>query len=119
VDGASKALFVLGLTVGGLVAGFGYVGVAGSYLGGQPFDWNNNGNRALLVVAGIGALVAGGGGLLVHANAQTRVTQHLDPGQGGLLPLDSWTRTPTWSNAAMEPKMLPPATGVPIFSCRF
>src|SRR5579863_6620342 len=96
VDRTSKALFtlgVVGMAAGGLAVGIGlyaeYTLILGSYLSETPVDWTGNGNLAVLAVAGVGALVAVGGALLVHANRLTRVTQSLDPSPTSLL-LPAW-----------------------------
>lgn len=126
VGGASKALYVVGvvgMTAGGLAVGVGlyaeYTLVLGSYLAEVPFDWSGNGTMVFLSMMGIGAIVAVGGGLLVHANLHTKVIQHLGASQAGLPLPGPWTRAPTFGATTELKNLPPPVLGIPIFSGRF
>ncbi len=128
VDGASKSALVLGivgLSVGGLSA---YIGLFVAAIGasaGLAADGDGGGNSGSnaagvgLAMMGIGVLAAAGGLALVVSNSSTTVDQSMGGNQAGLVLPGPWTRTPTWSAAAIEQKNLPPVMGIPIFSGRF
>ncbi|MGO9836734.1 MAG: hypothetical protein ACLP1X_21265 [Polyangiaceae bacterium] len=58
-----------------------------------------------------------GGIVLMVSNARTKVNQDYGASRTGIRVPDPWT--PTWNSALTEPKNLPPAVGIPIFSGRF
>jgi hypothetical protein len=128
VDGASKSALVLGiigLSAGGLAAYIGlFVAAAGASAGlVSDGDGGSGGSSNAagvgLAMLGIGVLAAAGGLALVVSNSSTTVDQSVGGNQAGLVMPGPWTRTPTWSAAAIEQKNLPPVMGIPIFSGRF
>jgi hypothetical protein len=119
VDAASKSAFVGGIygVVGGpllLLLGEGFVF---SLIGGD--GPNPPILDAGLAMMGIGVVATVGGIVLMVCNATTKVKQDLGASQTRLFLPDSWSKTPTWNTAVTEPKNLPPALGIPIFSGRF
>jgi hypothetical protein len=125
VDGASKSALVLGiigLSAGGLSV---YIGLFVAAIGasaGLVDGGGSSGSNATgvgLAMLGIGVLAVAGGLALVVSNSSTTVDQSVGGNQAGLVMPGPWTRTPTWSAAAIEQKNLPPVMGIPIFSGRF
>jgi hypothetical protein len=119
VDGASKAASVVGIV--GMAVGIpvGVIALLGDLVGAAFGGYTGDGNGGFLAVTGIAALLVVGGGLLYRANKTTRVNQRLGASQTGVLQPGSWSATPTWNTSVTEPKDLPPAVGIPIFSGRF
>ena len=119
VDGASKAASVVGIV--GMAVGIpvGAVALLGDLAGALFGGYTGDGNGVFLAVTGIATVMVVGGALLHGANKTTKVNQRLGASQTSVLQPGSWSATPTWNTSATEPKNLPPAVGIPIFSARF
>jgi hypothetical protein len=119
VNGASKAASVVGIV--GMAVGIpvGAIALLGDLAGAAFGGYTGDGNGVFLAVTGIATLLVVGGALLHGANKRTQVNQRLGASQTGVLQPGSWSATPTWKTSVTEPKDLPPAVGIPIFSGRF